>query len=30
MGLMGELKTDEEMDKEYGEYDWFKMERSTI
>ena len=27
MGLMGELKTDEEMDKEYGEYCVFKQER---
>lgn len=29
-GIVGIRKTDEEMDKEYGEYDWFKMERSTI
>ena len=24
---IGERKTDEEMDREYGEYDWFRMER---
>ncbi len=30
MGLMGELKTDEEMDKEYGEYCVFKRERGRF
>ena len=30
IGLMGELKTDEEMDKEYGEYCVFRQERSRF
>lgn len=30
IGLMGERKTDEEMDKEYGEYCVFKQERSRF
>ena len=30
MGLMGELKTDEEMDKEFGEYCVFRQERSRF